>query len=400
MDNTIEIDALEQFLLDNPALDNLEALLGEFNVFETLNIINAEIRHSSVLSWLLDPTANHGLGDYFLKQFLKHFVTTNKSILHDLISLFDIETFNFSNIEIRREWRNIDLLIIVENDNCKLLITIENKIKSSEHSSQLQRYREIINNDFKDYLKLFIYLTPENAIPSDENWLPFDYSTIANLIDTVVKNKNSTINEGVLDFIVQYNKILRRYIVGDSEVERICRMIYKKHKTALDLIFQYKPDVQLDIKEYLIQKIQSTVPLISDQATKTYIRFSTQLFDEMIDNVSEGWTKTNRILLYELKNYEERLTLNLLIGPGPDDYRMKLFSIFSDKQSLFTLAKADKYIGKKYHTVFQRVILKKKDYEDATIEELHSIIDKKWDEFISKDLKKIDSYLSESISES
>lgn len=96
-------ELLEKFILDNPELARLENLLSQFNTFETLNIVNAEIRHSNVLSWLLNPFANRGLGDYFVKQFLKYIVSRNKEVLDSKISVFDFEASNYTNLEIRRE---------------------------------------------------------------------------------------------------------------------------------------------------------------------------------------------------------------------------------------------------------------------------------------------------------
>lgn len=48
-----DVELLEQFVPDNPELEKFEDLLAQFNIFETLNIVNAEIRHSYVLDhWL------------------------------------------------------------------------------------------------------------------------------------------------------------------------------------------------------------------------------------------------------------------------------------------------------------------------------------------------------------
>jgi len=41
-----KIELLEKFVLNKPELDELENLLSPFNFFETLDIVNAEIRHS------------------------------------------------------------------------------------------------------------------------------------------------------------------------------------------------------------------------------------------------------------------------------------------------------------------------------------------------------------------
>jgi hypothetical protein len=40
------------------------------NVFEVVNLIGNEDRHSDFLAWLLDPAAGHGMGDAFLRRFL------------------------------------------------------------------------------------------------------------------------------------------------------------------------------------------------------------------------------------------------------------------------------------------------------------------------------------------
>lgn len=193
MSEITEIEHLEQFLLDNPELDYLESLLSQFNIFETLNIVNVEVRHSNVLSWLMNPFMSHGIGSFFLQQFLKNFISENKTALSDSITLFDIEMLSFSDTEIRREWNNIDILIIIKDETRNIVVAIENKIKSSEHGDQLQRYRNFVNKEFSDYLKLFIYLTPDNLIPSDENWLSFNYITIANLIDNFLKHKKDAL---------------------------------------------------------------------------------------------------------------------------------------------------------------------------------------------------------------
>ncbi len=40
------------------------------NVFDVLNLIGNEDRHTDFLAWLLDPARDHGLGDGFLRRFL------------------------------------------------------------------------------------------------------------------------------------------------------------------------------------------------------------------------------------------------------------------------------------------------------------------------------------------
>lgn len=58
-------EALRKFLADIECLDALSPWTERFNIFDILKISRTEIRHSNMLSWLLDPNENHGLGDKF-----------------------------------------------------------------------------------------------------------------------------------------------------------------------------------------------------------------------------------------------------------------------------------------------------------------------------------------------
>ena len=49
MTELTEEEILENFILNNPELDQLENMLSQFNALETLNIVNAELRHSNIL---------------------------------------------------------------------------------------------------------------------------------------------------------------------------------------------------------------------------------------------------------------------------------------------------------------------------------------------------------------
>ena len=377
------IELLENFVLDNPELDKLENLLSQFNIFETLNIVSAEIRHSNVLAWLLNPYENHGLGGYFVKQFLKYLISRNKDYLDPKISLFDFEIFNYTTIEIRREWQNIDILIIFEPDEAEYVIAIENKISTGEHSDQLQRYRNIVEKEFDTFNKIYVYLTPEELIPSDENWITFNYTIIADLIDELIQHKKNNLSDNVMNFISHYKTILRRYIVGNSEIEQICTKIYKKHQRALDLIFQYKPDLVSKLNEHIQSILRQKENIIMDLGNRTYVRFTTSTFNDKVKNVGDGWTSTKRILLFEFDIRESRLVVKLVIGPGEQDYRQRLIEFCKKNGSLFKLADRA-YIGKKWHTVYQMGFLKKRDFEDATEEDLLELVNQRFKTFLNE----------------
>ena len=63
-----EYELLQKLVVDNSALERLESLITGFNIFEAIGAVRQEPRHSDFLAFLLDPGADHGLGDAFAKR--------------------------------------------------------------------------------------------------------------------------------------------------------------------------------------------------------------------------------------------------------------------------------------------------------------------------------------------
>ena len=61
---------LKALILDDD-FTNLQNLANkEVNLMSILRVSHRELQHSNFLSWLFDPNATHGLGDYAFKEFL------------------------------------------------------------------------------------------------------------------------------------------------------------------------------------------------------------------------------------------------------------------------------------------------------------------------------------------
>jgi len=128
-DKDQNIASIDRFLADNPEFESLSARLSQFNVFRALNIEKAEIRHSNVLSWLLDPDESHGFSNIVLRRLLSNILLMSDKTIKGL-SAAKVELLDFSDIEVLREWKNIDILIIDRFN--KIILFFENKIYSGE----------------------------------------------------------------------------------------------------------------------------------------------------------------------------------------------------------------------------------------------------------------------------
>lgn len=138
---------LAEFLVGNSELEELSARLNEFNILRVLRIEQAEIRHSNVLGWLLDPRESHGLGDTFVRRFISTLLLDNGQADFGL-SPAVVELVDLIDVEVRREWRNIDLL--VHSRANRFVILIENKIRGRESQGQLLGYMDAVRQSFPD----------------------------------------------------------------------------------------------------------------------------------------------------------------------------------------------------------------------------------------------------------
>lgn len=378
---------LQEFVVHNPELEKLESLLDRFNIFEALGAIRQEVRHSDFLAFLLNPRQNHGLGDVFIKRLLQEAIAQADST--QVISPIELDLWDLGNIDVRREWQSIDIMIL--DDEHHFAVVIENKIYSGEHDDQLSRYRQVVQQHYPTFGIVGLFLTPDGSTASNPDFIPISYALICQLVEDIVRNRETTLGQDVLELMSHYAEMLRRYIVGESEIEKLCQQIYRKHQRALDLIYEYRPDLQAEIKEYLCELIESNPLLELDHSSKTYTFFIPKKWDLPILQRGQGWTRSGRILLFQFENRPEWLKLSLVLGPGPDYIRQRVFEIVSLNEPPFK--RSFKALGKMWSTVYSRNILTKNFYVDKSPEEIQTEISRKFKEFLDHEFPKMEAIL-------
>ena len=376
IDSISDEEALKNFLLDIDCLDQLDEWTGKFNLFDILKITRAEIRHSNLLAWLLTPYENHGLNDSILKGFVKFAITALESKKDEL---FDTLLMDFGSFSILREWHNIDVLAI--SDKEKYIVCIENKIDTGEHDNQLDRYQKILSDSYPDYRKTYIYLSPtgaESSIP--DTWISMSYTEVIRIIENSCK-KTKLLPEAEM-LINNYIEAIRRDIVGDERLAKICSEIYSKHKRALDLIFENKPDRASDVAEYFrnwgVQKTKvGEIEIVLDKCSKTYTRFKTPTMSAILPDAEKplsGWNTKNHYF-YEI------------INNGGTDFYIQIS--FSSKNIPDNLRAICDEINRHYPSRQQkadwqfrlpfRTKTSKIDFE-TTEEKIHELLNKKFEE--------------------
>lgn len=235
-----DLQELERFVIENDDLQELEARIGRFNVFDALGVARAEIRHSNFLAWLLDPQESHGHGDLFLKSVLMDLLRRGREQGCEVpISPVELDGTELRGVEIRREWRNIDLLVISTQPS--FVVVIENKVGSGEHSGQLDKYKAVAKTTFAKIPAMFVFLTVSGDEASDDDWVNYTYADLFAVLSRVRRQSAGSLGGDVGVFFDHYLNLIEGRFMEDQELMQLCRRIYANHRRAINLINLHAP---------------------------------------------------------------------------------------------------------------------------------------------------------------
>lgn len=248
------------------------------NFFDAIGVADMEKVHSAVIGWMLsDKCDAFGTGD------------EGRKIRSELLQrLFRIpeESFEvFDKIESHLEWRNIDILIVTTLKDVQKCWVIENKIKSSQHSDQLNRYVKIMGcpkvmsskkyDDFfsnslspderkkltdNPYVKCekaycFLTLIKEDPITAEGvEWKSARYSALAETLKNAKKNEKGK----DYPFVVEYQKCIEK-------MSEAVDAFLKGHTTCLNVFTdgglkrEDKPTYSEDIARYISENGLETI---------------------------------------------------------------------------------------------------------------------------------------------
>lgn len=400
---------------EESTLDNLNELIldrdfrllcsksNEFNLFRILKSENNELKHSNILAWLFNPNENHGLGSKFLEEFV--FSTIPKFHI-DNVNFESLYLLSYQNVEVRREWKKIDVLIIIKSkDKGKgLVIPIENKIRAKESKTQLGRYYSDCTQAFNehDYSIVPIFLTPEGDDPSEENlgtWNVCSYEDVLQVLEHTLEDNETQMNQHVKLFISNYKTLLGRYIMEDKKLVDLCNRIYEKHKLAIDLINQNSVVTNnvIRYKNALIEVIEkkSDLGLVkTEDKYKNHLSFSS---NHMSDYIQQAFPNVGKLIEYSIGFAEEDVYLRLQILPNDNKpARDGLYKELYLEKSIFPLAKNEKPGTQSWTSVFSKKLLSKNDVtkDDESIETKVEIVKKNFSLFLDGNFKKIDGFFA------
>lgn len=385
-------DALSELLEDRDFIE-INSRRGQFNLFEAVGGVRAELRHSNFLSFILSPTKSHGLGSKPLEKFLRFVLArmpTNKRPLRALtVTVGDLD-----GAVVFREIDNIDLLI--EISELKLVVVIENKVGARAGDGQLARYKNIVMEKYGDWRKLFVFLTPDGIEPDEPEYVPLSYAEVANLVERLLTEGARSYSADVLLILRHYVEMVRRNIVEDEDLRNLAIKIYERHADALNFIFENRPETS-NLLSVIRELADKNNDLIQDRHTPLIFRFIPKSWVDipaLNSCPADRWTKSGRNVLLEVKSFKteandfsDRILLSLILGPSEPNLRQFIFSKVRANPAVFV--GAGKTIGQSWVTIYSRELLGAKVAENMEDSEKVDTITHNWDDFLKRELPRL-----------
>lgn len=386
-----DLAKLLDFSINNQDLDRLEAMLGEFNPLKVLGVGDYEIRHSNVLGWLLDPKAHHGLGDSIFKNILLQILKDNRR--DDLPRIGEVFDTSYSDLEIMREYKNIDLLAV--SQTAKTVLVIENKIHAGEEETQLTRYADIVKGKYPDYTRVHIFLTLDGADPKGSDlFVPFKHESIYSIVKSVTDIRRDYINAKVYDFIQQYLRTLEEKIMPRADVIEVCTKLYKEHKDSINMILQYgKPRFEpKHIREFHNRTKTESIFMDVGSFRNSY-NFIPCTWAGIVPTTSTDREKYYISFQFGFNDYENhKINMWLYIGSFLDSEERERFV-----EAVDTAAKANtdckltvKKSSKATTTIFSKTIsLKSESHRDYSLDDYDTVTERLIEEYNSAEVQRI-----------
>lgn len=349
MPRDVTLSDLER-LVNDIGFERVELTLRQPNIFHALGVERWELSHSNFLAWLLDPAGSHGLGSLVLGKFLRDIFADARTTGR---SFFDADLLEKANVEVRREWRHIDLLLLLEHD----VVVIENKVDTRDHSGQLSRYRHVVAEAFPERHHHFVYLTPFGTAPleegEDELYVRYSYQNLVDILARILAVHGESLPAKVVHYLDDYLTLIRRELLMTDPLNEMAQKIYKAHREALDFLFENRPDPASELYGYFDEAVIAQGFRLGSK-NKGYIRFATPELLEVLPRNAEGWPGREAFLC-EIDYFwgNRKASVKAVVAPCEPELQAMLLEAAQPLQTQFP-KDWRKPIGKKWRTFFLR----------------------------------------------
>ena len=294
--------------------EEMEKLPPQFNVFNSINLLNHENYNSNLFANFLYIKFKHNGNEIgFAKLFLKY-------LTEEFGWEFDLENIKIEDIEIKRELpteerKRIDIFIGYKE---KFAVIIENKIWADDGYKQLENYYNHVKSQKYDKIYI-IYLTPYEREPSEESLSKELYKEKGSELYEKFKNiKHEEIGKWIKDSILENEE----FSFLHNEDKENNKNDYKLLKSALIQIIYNEKSIsgeneegdmtETEIKKVLKENLFKDIKTIekADEYIEMFDKVKNLLVKQKIQILIEFTKKINEYI--KAKGYKEGKDYTLL----------------------------------------------------------------------------------------
>lgn len=328
---------------DDPSFEALSYRLSVFSPFEALGVADYEIRHGNFLAYLFNPLGAHGFGDAVLQAFLKQLFLRES----DATKLAHLVINGVGQTLVRREWHDIDIVVELNDPKLKTVIAIEFKVHAKETSGQLQKYSDFIEGraEYRDYKKIFVFMTPEGTASSHDDWRDFNMTAgFVQSLGQIASNKHG--NEMARMMLADYVRIMEQKFMTEKELEELAEALWARYPDVLGFLADNRPDIVSKvfdrIQEVRSDKLYQRLEEIGfdffgsgewDYESNSRLIFSFSNWDDcsgMLEGSDKRLASTRRLMWLEIIKSTDGVRAIFVIGPGNAEARKALLKSLID----------------------------------------------------------------------
>lgn len=340
-----------------------------FNIFAAAGLVRQEIRHSTILAYLLNPAESHGLGDRLAKHIINY--VTQKSSHAATPNALKVALADFDDLivdtEVGYNKKRIDILAYsIRNE---VVLVIENKVDSGEGDNQLKIYSEKISRDtnFYKYKKLFVYLTLDGDDPSEsEEWVGLGYKNLLDILSDILVKEDIYINDEKRIFINHYIELVRKHIMEEinQDLREACIEIYRRHKTAIDLINNNLPTPVSDAQQMFYRERENQITKFHSNK-RSFGFLPNTIFNIVPETAGTDWFNQKRPLVIWFAFWDNKIGIIIEVGPMANS--VERTRLVQELEKLL-LGKSRDKAGGTYSRVwsyYKKVELEKMNHDDV-----------------------------------
>lgn len=366
--NTHILQQAVSLLSKEPLFHELSENFRRLSPLEALGVSNYEIRHGNFLEHLLNPNAAHGHGHGFVNDFLRAALTAPDD--QDFLAEMLIQ--GLSQVYVRREWHNIDILLEASTQNYSFVMAIELKTRAKESKHQLEKYYSFLENSeqYANHNRRYIFLTPLGEESTHTSYL--DMSIINDLGPTFDAMRESAAGDSMANKLIgDYIDTLRRMFVEDDRLHEIARQLWNKYPDLLSFLADNKPNIVGQVFDILITKSPGDLlgsstgehTLQSNWSDKTSARLlltfpEFDLYAPMLDSTDHRLKGTKRLLTLEIAKSADKIWAAFVIGPGETHSRRDLLQKLIDGNAETGKQKTTDKMAANYSSLGGRTLFK------------------------------------------